>query len=96
MEKLEVYREKLEAQLKEWKEKILRLEEKALKSTGETKDELIKSIKDLSQKKDVVMKEWEALQKESGIAWDKMSERVDRAASELKSSLDKVLSRFKH
>ena len=41
MDKKDLYREKLEAQLKEWKAKIEMLEEKAAKATGETKTELL-------------------------------------------------------
>ena len=95
MEKMQAYREKLEAQLKEWKAKIELLEGKAAKATGESKDEMMRSINELRQKKEVVKDKWSALQKESGIAFDKMKDGVDKAASELKSVLDKVASRFK-
>ena len=44
MDKMEAYREKLEAQLKEWKAKIEMLEEKAVRATGETKAELTRAI----------------------------------------------------
>ena len=95
MDKMEAYREKLEAQLKEWKTKIDMLEEKAAKATGETKAEMMRSIEELRQNKKLVKEKWNALQKESGIAWDTMKEGVEKAASELKSALDKVISRFK-
>jgi hypothetical protein len=95
MDKMETYREKLEAQLKEWKAKIDMLEEKAAKATGETKAEMMRSIEELRQKKVVVKEKWNALQKESGIAWDTLKEGVEKAVSELKSALDKVISRFK-
>jgi len=95
MDKMQAYREKLEAQLKEWKEKIAVLEEKAAKATGETKAEMLQSIKELRQKKGVVKERLEALQKESGIAFDKMKEGVEKTTTELKSALDKVVSRFK-
>jgi rubrerythrin len=95
MDKMETYREKLEAQLKEWKAQIEMLEEKAAKASGETKAEMMRSIGELRQKKEVVKEKWSALQKESGIAWDTMKAGVEKAASELKSALDKVLSRFK-
>ena len=95
MEKMEAYREKLEAQLKEWKTKIEMLEKKAAKATGETKTELMKSIGELRQKKELVKEKWNALQKESSSAWDTMKEGLEKAASEFKSALDKVASRFK-
>lgn len=95
MEKMEEYRQKLEAQLKEWKAKIELLEDKAAKATGETRTELVRAIDELRQKKGVVRDKLNELQKESGVVWEQMKERVDKAASELKSALDKVLSRFK-
>ena len=95
MDKMEACREKLEAQLKEWKVKIEMLEERAARATGETKAEMMSSIEELRQKKEVVKEKWIALQKESGIAWDTMKEGVEKAGSELKSALDKVVSRFK-
>lgn len=95
MEKMEEYRQKLEAQLKEWKAKIELLEDKAAKATGETRTELVRAIDELRQKKGVVRDKLNELQKEGGVVWEQMKERVDNAASELKSALDKVLSRFK-
>lgn len=95
MDKIQAYRDKLEAQLKEWKEKISVLEETAAKATGETKAEMLQSIKELRQKKAVVKEKWDALQKETGIAFDKMTEGAEKAATELKSAIDKVVSRFK-
>lgn len=95
MDKKDVYREKLEAQLKEWKAKLEMLEDKAAKATGETKTELMRAIGELRQKKEVVKEKWNELQKESSAAWDTMKEGLEKAASELKSALDKVVSRFK-
>ena len=95
MDKIQEYREKLEGQLKEWKEKIAVLEEKAATATGETKAEMLHIINELRQKKGVVKERWDALQKESGIAFDKMKDGVEHAAADLKDALDKVLARFK-
>jgi dsDNA-specific endonuclease/ATPase MutS2 len=95
MEKMEEYRQKLEAQLKEWKAKIELLEDKAAKATGETRAELLRAVDELRREKGVVKDKMNELQKESGVVWEQMKERVDKAASELKSALDKVLSRFK-
>jgi len=95
MDKMEAYREKLDEQLKEWKAKIDMLEKKAAEATGETKTELMRVIGELRQKKDLVKEKWTELQKESSAAWDTMKEGVEKAASEFKSALDKVVSRFK-
>ena len=95
MDKMKAYGEKFEAQLTEWKAKFEVLEEKAAKASGETKAEMMKSIGELRQKKEVVKEKWAALQKESSSAWDTLKEGVEHAASDLKNALDKVVSRFK-
>jgi archaellum component FlaC len=95
MEKMDNYREKLEAQLKEWKTKIELLENKAAEATGETKTELMRAIRELQQKKEVVKEKWNELQKEGSATWDTIKEGLEKAVSELKSALDKVVSRFK-
>jgi hypothetical protein len=95
MDKIEAYREKLEVQLKEWKAKIEMLEKKVTEVSGETKTELMKSIGELRQKKEVVKEKLNELQKVSSAAWDTMKEGLEKASSEFKSALDKVVSRFK-
>jgi phosphoenolpyruvate-protein kinase (PTS system EI component) len=95
MDKMEVYREKLEAQLKEWKAKIDMLEKRAAEASGETKTELMRAIGELRQKKELVKEKWTELQKEGSAAWDTMKEGLEKAASEFKCALDRVVSRFK-
>ena len=95
MDKKDVYWEKVETQLKDWKAKIEVLEDKAAKTTGETKIELMKAIGDLRQKKEVVKEKWDKMQKEGSAAWDTMKEGMEKAVSELKNAFDKVATRFK-
>ncbi len=95
MDKMEAYREKLEAQLKEWKAKIEMLENKAAEASGETRSELMRVIGDLRQKKGLVKEKLTELQKESSAAWDTMKDGLEKTASEFKNALDKVVSRFK-
>ena len=95
MDKKDVYWEKVEAQLKDWKAKIEILENKAAKATGETKTELVRAIGELRQKKEVVKEKWDKMQKEGSAAWDAMKEGLEKAVSELKKAYDKVAARFK-
>jgi predicted nucleic acid-binding Zn-ribbon protein len=78
MDKKKEYREKLEAQFKEWKAKIETLEARGAKLTSEAKTEFMKEIEELRQKKGVVKEKWNELQKVSGDSWDTMKEGVDR------------------
>ena len=95
MDKMDDYLDKMEAQLKAWKAKIEMLEDEAAKATGETKSELKRAIGDLRQKKEVLKERLNELHKEGSAAWDIMKDGIEKAASELKSALDKVISRFK-
>ncbi len=95
MDKIDIYRKKVEEQLKEWKTKIEMLENKAAKATGETKTELMRAIEELRTKKDIVKRKWNELQKESGVTWETMKEGLEKSVADLKNALDKVISRFK-
>ena len=95
MDKKEEYREKLEAQFNEWKAKIESLEARGAKFTSETKTDLMREIEELRRKKGIVKDKWNELQKASGDSWDTMKEGVEKVAADLKSALERVLSRFK-
>jgi len=95
MDKKDVYREKLGAQLKEWKTKIDQLETKLSSLSSDAKNELIKEIEDLRKQKTVVREKWNELQKTGGEAWDKLKDGAEKASVELKEKLEKVISRFK-
>ena len=95
MDKKEEYREKLEAQLKEWKAKIETLEVRGAKFTAETKTDLMREIEELRHKKGIVKDKWNELQKSGGDSWDTMKEGVEKVAADFKSAMERVLSRFK-
>jgi len=95
MDKKEIYREKIESQLKEWKAKIDTLEGKASTLTSEAKTTLKKEIEDLRSKKLVVKEKWNELQKTGEDTWDKMKDGVEKSTDDLKRALEKVVARFK-
>ena len=95
MDKKEEYREKLEAQLKEWKAKIDTLEVRGAKFTAETKTDLMKEIEELRRKKGIVKDKWNEMQKSGGDSWDTMKDGVEKVAADLKHAMERVLSRFK-
>jgi len=95
MDTKEEYLKRLEAQLKEWKNKIDMLETRASKVSAEAKTDLMKEIEGLRSKKLVFKQKWQELQKAGGEAWDTAKEGVEKSAAELKQALDKVVSRFK-
>jgi chromosome segregation ATPase len=95
MDRREAYREKLDAQLKELKTKIDRLESRVSTLSAEAKAELSREIHDLRGRKMIVREKWNELQKSGGEAWDAMREGVDRAVTDLKDALERVISRFR-
>ncbi len=95
MDTKEEYLKKLEEQFREWKFKIDKLEDKASTLTLEAKAELLREITILRSKKAVVKEKWEDLLKSGSEAWSTTREGVEKAAGELKRTLDTVLSRFK-
>ena len=95
MDKKEIYREKIESQLKEWKTKIGMLENKVSTLSSEAKTTLNKEIEELRSKKSIVKEKWNELQKTGEDTWDKMKDGVEKSADELKKTLEKVVARFK-
>lgn len=95
MDTREEYQKKLEEQIKEWKERIEKLETKAAHLTADAKVQLTKEMDELLQKKEVLKEKWSALQKSSGEEWESMKVGMDKAGAELKSVLDRVASHFK-
>lgn len=95
MDSKEEYLKRLEAQFREWKYKIDTLENKAAMASSEAKSELLREIDVLRRKKSVVKEKWEELLKSGGEVWETTKEGVEKAASDLKHALDKVISRFK-
>ncbi len=95
MDKKKEYLDKVEAQFKEWKTMIDRLEARTSMVSSETKADLLKEIEELRRKKLVVKEKWSDMQKTGGEVLDTLKEGVEKAAAELKQALDKVISRFK-
>jgi hypothetical protein len=95
MDKREEYRQRLEQQLKEWKDRIDRLEARTSMVSSETKADLMREIEELRRKKLVVKERWDALQRTGGEAWDTLREGAEKAAADLKQAIDKVVGRFK-
>lgn len=95
MDKRELYREKIESQLKEWRAKIDQLEGRLASLSSEAKEELKKDIQDLRSQKTVIREKWNELQKSGGEAWDRLTEGLEKASAELKEALEKALSRFR-
>jgi acetyl-CoA carboxylase alpha subunit len=95
METKEAYRQKIEAQLKEWSAKIEQLKARAAKLETEAKIEFSEEIQKLEARREALkakVKEW---QESSGEAWETLKAGVEKAAGELGAAMEKALARFR-
>ncbi|RJP65891.1 MAG: coiled coil domain-containing protein [Candidatus Abyssobacteria bacterium SURF_17] len=89
------YREKMEAQLKEWSAKIDLLKAKADKAGAEAKIEYHQRINELRQKKEIMRGRLEELKEASGEAWDSLKSGVQKARDDLKKGVESAIAKFK-
>lgn len=95
MENKEAYREKLEAQMREWSAKIDLLKAKADQTEAEAKIEYKNRIEDLRQRKEALQAKLKELQNASDAAWKEIKAGAESAAADLKDALQSALSKFK-
>jgi uncharacterized coiled-coil DUF342 family protein len=95
MENKEAYREKLEAQMREWSAKIDILKAKADQAEAESKIEYKNRIEDLRKRKEALQEKVKELQNASDAAWKDIKAGTERAAADLKDALQSAFSKFK-
>lgn len=91
----EAYREKLEAQMREWSAKIDLLKARADQAKAEAKIEYNKGIEDLLRRKEALQAKISDLQHASDAAWKDIKAGTERAAADLSDALQRALSKFK-
>ena len=94
MRNKEAYRQKLEAQMREWRAKIAQLKAQVDKKEAEVKIDYSKEIEELNSKKDAVEYKLEELTNASGEAWREIKAGVQSAVEDLKASLEKASSKY--
>jgi predicted phage gp36 major capsid-like protein len=95
MENKQAYREKLEAQMREWSAKIDLLKAKADQAEADAKIEYRNRIEDLRQKKEALKAKLGELQNASDAAWKDIRAGAEKAAADLKDALQSALAKFK-
>ena len=95
MDKKEAYREKLEAQMREWSAKIDLLKARADKAEAEGKIEYKDRIEDIRQRKAAVQAKLQELQNASDAAWKDIKAGTEKAAADLRDALQSAFSKFK-
>ena len=89
------FREKMEAQLREWNAKIDLLKAKADKAEADAKIEYHQRISELRKKRDILQVRLAEFRGASGEAWKSLKEGVQKAGEDLKTALETAIEKFK-
>ena len=95
MESKDLYKAKIDAQLKEWSTKIADLKAKAELAEANAKVGYLKQVEDLRAKKEETEARLDELNKAGDEAWEALKSGVEKAASNLKDSFKEAAAKFK-
>ena len=90
----EAYRQKMEAQIKEWKAKIDELETRAGKVTAEARDEYHRFMERLRAYQKELPGKLNEMKHASGEAWESLKSGMEKAAADLGDALKEARSKF--
>ena len=93
--KKEAYREKRQAQLREWKAKIAVLKARADKAKAEQKIRYYETLEALQEKYQRAHKKLEALGAAGEDAWEKLTDGVEAAWQDLREAIERATDKFK-
>jgi chromosome segregation ATPase len=89
------YQEKIEAQIKEWAEKIKELKDKASKAKAGAREELQKQIDTLRDRQEAAQKKLKEIKEASGEAWQELKKGLEKSVDDLKEAWGAVVSKFR-
>ncbi|MBV7436833.1 hypothetical protein [Aeromonas sp. sif2416] len=95
MEVYQAYREKMNAQLKEWSSQINLLEAKMENITADMRVKRAEEIQSLRVKQCAATEKMEELGRASGESWEQLKVTADKMWSDLKTGLAEAQSKFK-
>jgi len=95
MESKEAFRAQIEAQLKEWNERLDELKGKAEKASADLKAEYDKDIKLLTAKSKELQQQLKEFIATSDDAWKILRKGMEKAAADLKTAFSKARKKFK-
>lgn len=91
----ELYKQKFQAQLDEWKAEIDKLKAQALEAKIDAKLEMNKLVAELEAKAQVATDKLAELSNASEEAWESTKTGAEAAWDSVKSSFNEVVSKFK-
>ena len=95
METKDVYKQKMEAQLKEWGAQINLLEAKIENAGASLKVKRVDVVKELRVKQRVAADKLKDLEKSSGDAWEQVKHTADKLWDDLKAGIADAHAKFK-
>ncbi len=94
MNEKEAYRQKIEAQIDEWKAEMDKLDARAKKLEAEGRIEAESLIQDLKARQEAARAKLEELRSAGDAAWKDIKEGLDRAVSELGDAVRAASAKF--
>lgn len=94
-EKKKKYLDKMDTQLYQWESNIEELKNKAEKAKDDVKQEYLKQVDALTEKKDSAKKKLQDLKAANEEVWTDLKKIVDKSWTDMKSSLKRVSSKIK-
>ncbi|MCF8051699.1 MAG: coiled coil domain-containing protein [Desulfobacterales bacterium] len=94
MNEKEAYRQKIEAQIDEWKAEMDKLNARAKKLDAEGRIEAESRIQDLKARQEAARAKLDELRRAGDAAWKDVKEGLDRAVSELGDAVRDAASKF--
>jgi uncharacterized coiled-coil DUF342 family protein len=88
------YRQKLEAQLDEWRAEIDKLQAKAVEAGADARIEYEKQVEELREQQKEAQERLEELNDAGEEAWDDLKDGVEKAWDNLGNAVQKAVERF--
>ena len=95
MDEKELYRQKQEAQLNQWKAEVDKLKAQAEEASADTQIEMKQKIEELEGRIEEGRSKMTQLAEAGGDAWDSVQREVDDFISRTKSAMDAAAEEFK-
>lgn len=91
----ELYRQKMQAYLDEWKAELEKLKARASRADAETRMKMKDDIAELEKRLEAGRAKLSELEKAGGEAWESVREGMDAAWKSLKTGFSDAASRFR-
>ena len=96
MSRREAYERKLEAQMKEWKAEISKLQAKAEQAKAESRLQYLNQVESLKEKQRAAQDRLDALKKASEASWEDVKSSVEKAWNELGDAVKTIRDNFRN